>query len=264
MAYLTLRDGTRICYDDLGSGPPLLLVHGFLMSRHLWMYQIAELRDRYRIIAPDLRGHGESDRPAGSYAPDQHAADLVELLEALNLAGVAVAGWSMGGQVVAALYQRARERIDRLAIINGTVCMLADDEYPYGRTPEAHARNIAALKEDYPGLVRSFVQSIFSRDVGQAMLDFVEQIAFRVPLWVALDQWEAMGRTDLRDVLPEIAGPCLLLHGTEDLRISPRVAEWMAERVKQPRLVLLDDIGHTPFIEDPATFNAALEEWLKT
>ena len=262
MPYHTLQDGTRLYYEDCGRGAPVLLAHGFLMSHALWTYQTLHFREKYRLIGPDLRGHGNSDRPAGSYAPDQHAADLVELMAALDLPPVAVAGWSMGVQVAAAFYQRNADHVRGLALIDGSVCHLAKPDYPLGRSPELHAQNLAALRIDYPGLVRAFVESIFYRDVGQATRDWVERIALRVPAWVAHDQWTAMGETDLRSVLPTIDVPSVIVQGKEDSRIGWPVAEWLGERVKGSWVTLMNGVGHTPFIEDQQLFNAILTDWL--
>ena len=262
MPYHTLQDGTRLYYEDCGQGPPVLLIHGFLMSHALWTYQTLHFREAHRLIVPDLRGHGDSDRTAGSYAPAQHAADLAELIEALDLPSVAVVGWSMGVLITAALYQRCPERIRGLALIDGAVCHLARPDYPLGRPPELHAQNLAAIRTDYPGLVRAFVESIFYRDVGPATRDWVERIALRVPAWIAYDQWSAMGQTDLRSVLPSIEVPTVVLHGKEDSRIGWPVAAWLAERIKGARLALLDGVGHTPFVEDQRLFNATMTDWL--
>ncbi len=264
MPAFTLRDGTRIAYDDLGQGPPLLLVHGYLMGRDLWMYQTIHFRERFRVIVPDLRGHGDSDRTVGSYAPVQHAADLAELITGLDLPPVAVTGWSMGATIVAGLYRSCPAQIRGLALVSGPVRFPIGPDYAFGRTPEAHTRFLAAIRSDYPALVRTFVRSLFHRPVGDATIDWVERTALRVPGWVALDQWEGTGRTDFGDVLPSIQVPTLVLHGRQDARIPWQAAEWTAKRIKGSRLVLWDEVGHTPFIEDQVTFNTALEDWLAT
>src|SRR5258706_10594796 len=87
-------------YDAHGSGRPLLLIHGYPLNRHMWRPQVETLTDAARVIAPDLRGHGDSSTPSETYTVDRLADDLVELLENLGLSQpFVVGGLSMGGYV---------------------------------------------------------------------------------------------------------------------------------------------------------------------
>ena len=262
MPHHVLDDGTSLYYEDVGEGRPILFVHGLMMSHALWMYQTLELRKSYRVIVPDLRGHGRSDRPNGSYSPQQHAADLAELLEALDVREVCAVGWSMGVPVVTDLYWRCPDRIHSLGLVNGAMTLMAHSDYPFGRTTEDHERNIARIQADHPQIVRDFVRSIFKRDVGAATLDLVERIALDIPAWISYDEWDSLARVDLRDALPGIGVPILVVHGQEDPRIDQRSAEWTAAHAKHARLELMAGCGHTPFIEDKDRFNEILRDWL--
>ena len=106
-----------LAYDAGGSGRPLLLVHGYPLNRTTWRPQVDNLTDAARVIAPDLRGHGESNAPDEPYTVDRLADDLVELLDELGLAEpVVVAGLSMGGYVALAFYRRHQERVAGLIL----------------------------------------------------------------------------------------------------------------------------------------------------
>src|SRR5229473_5971067 len=96
--------GLMLGYDASGGGRPLLLLHGYPLNRKMWRPQLELLVDAANVIAPDLRGHGESDAPAGPYTMDQLADDAVALLDELGFTGPAVVGGlSMGGYVALAL-----------------------------------------------------------------------------------------------------------------------------------------------------------------
>src|SRR5919206_3995273 len=116
---ITEVNGIRLGYSDTGSGSPVvLLVHGFPLNRSMWDPQLGVLRERARVIVPDLRGFGASEAgPPGPLGMDQHADDLVALLDALGIRDpVVYVGLSMGGYVGLALWRRHPERVRALVL----------------------------------------------------------------------------------------------------------------------------------------------------
>jgi pimeloyl-ACP methyl ester carboxylesterase len=101
-----------------GKGPPLLLLHGWPEFWLTWEPVMARLAHRFTLIAPDLRGFGDSDKPAGPYGPDQHASDMLALLEALGLSKVGVVGHDVGGAVMQPLARSAPERFSGLFLFD--------------------------------------------------------------------------------------------------------------------------------------------------
>src|SRR5437868_6278158 len=96
--FATLASGLRLYYDDLGAGPPVMLVHGLRCSHVTWRHQAPALAAAgYRVILPDLRGHGETDKPAGPYSLEDWIGDLVQLMDQLELPQVTLVGHSLGG-----------------------------------------------------------------------------------------------------------------------------------------------------------------------
>src|SRR5437762_3199638 len=98
MAYFE-HEGCTLHYEEYGHGDPVLLLHGLGSSSLDWEYQVPELATRYRVIVPDARGHGRSDKPRGRYSITGFSADLIALIEHLNLKPVHVVGLSMGGMI---------------------------------------------------------------------------------------------------------------------------------------------------------------------
>src|SRR5262249_4507076 len=102
----------RLAHTDHGPGPAVILLHGFPLSRNMWEPQVSVIGLSYRVIAPDLRGHGESPAPDGVYSMDEMADDVIELIETLHISEpVVVGGLSLGGYVALSMVLRYPERI---------------------------------------------------------------------------------------------------------------------------------------------------------
>ncbi len=106
-------------FDDDGPGPVVVLLHGFPLDRTMWSFQRSSVGSIYRLITPDLRGHGHSAAPEGVYSVDAMADDVIETLDALQLTGpVHLGGLSMGGYVALSIAERYPERVKALMLIN--------------------------------------------------------------------------------------------------------------------------------------------------
>src|SRR6185436_15684051 len=112
---IALSDGLEIAYDDVGTGIPMVFIHGFPHNRALWAPQVNALVDRARCLAPDLRGFGDS-MAAPPYSMDQYADDVVALMDAAKVERAIIAGLSMGGYVAFALWRRHRARVRALVL----------------------------------------------------------------------------------------------------------------------------------------------------
>ena len=109
----------RLAYADEGPGPAVVLLHGFPLSRAMWQEQRTAIGSTYRMIAPDLRGHGESPAPEGVYTMDEMADDVIELLETLHITEpVVLGGLSMGGYVALSLVARYPRRVRALMLMD--------------------------------------------------------------------------------------------------------------------------------------------------
>lgn len=118
MPECTVRDGTRIHYSEAGEGEPLVLLHGLGSSGRDWEYQVPAFAAHYRVIVPDLRGSGRSDKPRGPYRIADFAENTWALLDALGLDRVRVLGLSMGGATAFEMAARQPQRVARLVVVN--------------------------------------------------------------------------------------------------------------------------------------------------
>src|SRR5262245_60534408 len=129
-----LRSGdAAIAYDALGQGPPVVLLHPFPAHHELWLPASQLLTSRYRVILPDLRGHGESESGEGPATMEKHASDLTRVLDGCGIARAIFAGVSIGGYVLFEFWRRLRSRVTGLVIV---------DSRPQADTEEARANRL--------------------------------------------------------------------------------------------------------------------------
>ncbi len=219
----------------------------------------------YRVIAPDLRGFGESPVPEGVYTMDAMADDVVELLETLEIIGpVVVGGLSMGGYVALSLVARYPTRVKALMLMD-TRAGADTPEAAKGR--EATARSVIAA-----GNVTAVVDAMLPRIFCKMTL---EQHPERVePMKAVMDQTAPLGivgalrgmatRPDRRGDLPKIAVPTLVLVGEHDVITPPAEAKAMAEAIPDARLEVIPEAGHMAPYENSAAANAAILRFLKS
>jgi len=259
--YVTVN-GVRLAYSDRGRSHAqvLLLVHGFPLDRHLWDSQLARLSETVRVVAPDLRGAGDSDVPAGPYSMDQHADDLAALLDHLGIRCAVIGGLSMGGYVAFAFWRRYPERVRSLALLNTR----AEPD-----SPEARANREATIARVLAAGVQAFAREQTRLLLAAGSLQNA-RIAARTlammdgrpgPGLVATLQG-LRDRPDSRPTLSTITVPTLVLAGDED-RVAPlSVAQGMAAAIPGARLVVIRRAAHLTPLEQPRAVNLALRAFL--
>jgi len=251
-------------YSDNGSGIPLLLIHGYPLSRALWEPQIAGLADAAHVLAPDLRGHGGSDPGPGPYSMSVLADDCREFLDALGITRpVVLGGLSMGGYVVLEFYRKYPQRI--AGLILAATRAGAD-------SPEAKAsRDKAAMTAREKG-VGAIVETMLPKILSQKSFQTRPELVTRVRKMMAstslagiVDDLAAMrDRTDSTAMLAHIDKPTLIMHGADDQLIPPAEAQAMGATIPDARLHILPEAGHLLNLEQPEAFNKAVRGFLST
>lgn len=257
---IVLAGDLEIGYDDVGTGAPVVFLHGFPHHRGLWAPQVNALVDRARCIAPDLRGFGESG-VQGPYTMDQYADDVAALLDALRLERAVVVGLSMGGYVALALWRRHRRRVRGL--------VLADTRAGADSPEGAHRRQeMIALAREHgsEAVADAMMPGMIGKSTRQRHPDVAEAVremlaSARVPGVVGALQ-AMMARPDSTPTLATIDVPTLVVVGDEDVLTPRRDAEAMHQAIRGSRLEVIAGAGHVSNIERPATFNHVLSEFL--
>jgi non-heme chloroperoxidase len=215
-------------YEDLGSGQPVVLIHGYPLDGRSWEKQTKALLDAgYRVIAYDRRGNGQSSKPAVGHDYDTYAADLNELLEQLEIEDILLCGFSMGtGEVTRYLGKYGTDRVEK-AVLFGAIppFLLKTDDNPEGVDGSVFdGIKEQALKDRYVWF-KQFLDDFYNVDkfAPERISDQAWQGSFNVACMMSpyasyaqVDAW----LTDFREDLPKIDVPMLVMHGTED-RILP-------------------------------------------
>ena len=255
--------GTQIAYDDTGGkGIPLLLVHGFPLDRTLWSAQ-QSLSDVARVIAPDLRGFGESTLPASAVTMDTYADDLDGLLDALGIQSAVIAGLSMGGYIALAFQRRHAHRV-RALILADTRTGADSPEGKAGRDANialAREQGVAAIAE------KMFPKMLTPKTVNErpAVAQSTRQMMSRQPVPGVVAALGAMrDRPDSTPMLGEIKSPALVIVGADDTLIPPSESEIMHKAIRGAQMKLMPGAAHLANLDAPEEFNRVAREFLKS
>ena len=254
-------EGTRIAFHDVGSGRPVLLLHGFPLTSESFRPQLDALGARFRLIAPDHRGFGDSG-PAGAEATEMSriARDALAVLDSLGIRRAVVGGVSMGGYAAMALLREDAGRVAGLVLIDTQAT--ADDEAGKARRADT-ARAIEARGAQ--ALVDAMLGKLVADDCDPAVRAGVEaMIRSTRPEGTAAAVRGMALRSDSQDVLARFAGPALVVVGSKDAITPPAKAKELASLLKGSRLVEIPGAGHLSNLEQPAAFNAAAEAFLSS
>jgi pimeloyl-ACP methyl ester carboxylesterase len=254
----------KLAFDDVGSGPPVVLLHGSPLSREMWAPQVSALRDAYRVITPDLRGFGDSPGFTQTPSMDRMADDVAELLDALQIRErIVLGGLSMGGYVAFAFARRHGNRLRGL-ILADTKAEADDAEGKANRdrliafTAQHTGRDV--LEQMLPKLVCP--ETLTQRPEVVAL---VRQIGERQTPAGIIQALQAMrDRPDSVASLAAIGVPTLVLVGEKDTLTPPSLAETMAARIRGAKLVRIADAGHLANLENPTQFNVVVRSFLQS
>lgn len=255
-----VEPGVELHVQDLGSGRPVVLLAGFGLDHAVWDTEVRLLSERHRVVCIDQRGHGLSDKPLHGYEIERLAADVLTVLEHLDLRDVTLAGWSFGGQVAFALAAAAPERLAQLVLIGSNGVRASRSEaFPFGAPAEA--MEPALVEAETTARIAARRQTILSGFYGEPDPDDLAWLMSRslqMPSWAAVACFHTMLNADLVDEIPNVTLPVLQLIGDKDPVHSAKGARWLNGQLADAFLVELPDCGHYPMIESPAAFDEAL------
>lgn len=248
----------RLAYDDLGNGPVVVFVHGHPFDRSMWRPQLRSLSGRFRLVAPDLRGYGQSPATAGTVSMGELAGDVWELLAELEIDEVAVVGLSMGGLVAMEMAIGQPQRVRALGLIATTAQPVTEDER---RQRLALADEVEEVGTE--PLVRSMGPRLFGPDPDPEMAaQVLGMMAHNNPQGAAAALRERAARPDYREALRKLSMPSFVCTGTDDTWSTPEVTRELVGCLREPRVLLLPDVGHLPNLERPKRFNEELSDFL--
>lgn len=252
----------RLNVLDEGSGPVLLLVHGFPLDHSMWREQVAAFAASHRVIAPDLRGFGKSTGASETISMSQLADDLVILLDRLDIhEPVTLCGLSMGGYIAWEFWRRHGARLARLI-----VC----DTRAVADTPEgARGRQMLAAKvlsQGSSAAAEAMLPKLLAPATATTRPELVDSLQQTIlataPATLAAALRGLAARDDFSGLLSQISVPTLMLCGAHDAISPPAEMRGMAAAMPSARFVEVADAGHMSVLESPAAVNGAIREFV--
>jgi len=251
-----LPDAT-IAYVDKGEGKAVVLLHGFCGGSRYWEKVISELSISYRIIAPDLPGHGESSMDKGYYSIEEYAEKIKELLDQLNIQKVTMFGHSLGGYITLAFAEKYSSILNGFSLVHSTA-FPDSEEAKKGRI----ANSEKVQHEGIKSLIDGLVPKLFSpENVEEDHIKVVKEIGYLTTPQGAISALTAMkDRIDRNPVLEATSLPVLLIAGEQD-QIIPAEKTFSVSRdnIKQG---LIKNSGHMSMYENPIDLISVMKEYL--
>ena len=255
-----LIDGTS--YSIRGSGPPLILIHGLGMHKHMWLWQIPDLANSFTIVTYDILGHGASKSPEENCSLSEFVAQLHSLISGLNLQQVSVVGFSLGGMIARAYVLKYPQNIKTLAILHSA----------HDRTQEERDAILLRVNQSFEAgpsaTVNDAINRWFSPNFqhnNPDIMNFVKDaiLANDSNIYHIIYRVLAMADIELSNQIDQIACPTLVMTGDKDNGNSPDMARRMAQLIPNATIVILKGMRHMAMIEDPDAFNSHLLKFLK-
>lgn len=278
MPFITNRNSKEevdLFYEDYGEGQPVILIHGWPLSRKSWEQQVWKIVESgYRCISYDRRGFGTSSAAWTGYDYSTLTSDLNEIIIQLDLKNVVLVGFSMGGgEVVRYFTEYGSTRIDKAVLISSIIPLVKQkDDNPSG-VPERDLDGIiTSLQNDRVGFLKDFSKGFYNFDelskvsrISQAQLDYDFMIASFASPQATIEAAKAWMHTDFRDELKNVNVPTLIVHGKADQTVPIETsANQAAKGIKNATYIKIDNAPHGLNVTHPDELNKVLLNFLNS
>jgi pimeloyl-ACP methyl ester carboxylesterase len=258
-------NGVEMAYDDHGIGYPMLFLHAFPLNRTMWSGQINALlaEQRYRLVAPDLRGFGESEPGGDVSTMELLADDIAALMDHLGIQRAILCGLSMGGYVSFAFLRKYPQRVG--ALILADTRPQADSEEARGNRERVAQLALTRGSEVIANMQGPNLLSAYTRQQHPEIEARVHQmISVATPTGIAAASRGMGQRTDSSDLLANITCPTLVLVGEQDALTPPDIAQAYASQIPNAQFASIPQAGHLSNLEQPETFLDLVRGFLST
>jgi len=256
-------DDAEIVYWTQGDGPSVILLHPFPANHEFWLPVAESLATRYRVILPDLRGHGESTVGEGPATMQKHAADLARILDDADIGRAPLIGVSIGGYILFEFWRKHRSRVAALGLFN-TKAPADNAEARAGRLQAAND----VLERGTEQFLQSMIPRVMAKTTRETRPDLIDG-ALRMmrqmsPEDIAEVQRGMADRPDSVDTLKTINVPTVLVTGDEDVSTGINEAQLMHQHIKGSQFLVIPKAGHYSAWEQPLEVGRLLRQFLHT
>jgi non-heme chloroperoxidase len=269
MDHVTLPTGVTLAVRDEGprdgGGPALVFVHGVMLSGRVFEGQLERFGATHRVVAPDLRGHGGSEKTPAGHTVASYAADLRALFELLAVEKPVLVGWSMGAMVAWEYLQaHGQDQVRGLVIVDQPPSDFAWDGYAWGMfSPHVLDEAVQEIQTDLAGVAGIWAGLMLHDEASPHAALLTEEI-LKVPPSIGTSILVNQTLRDYRAFMPQIRVPTLVAFGGDDKATPPDAGRWIASQIPGSRLEIFEASSHCPFLEEAKAFDAALTDFLAT
>lgn len=273
MPYIKTKgeNAIQLFYQELGKGKPVVFIHGWPSSHAMWEYQLGELPKKFKCIAYDRRGFGNSDKPWNGYDYDTFADDLNAVIETLNLSDVTLVGFSMGGgEVVRYLSKYGSAKVNKIVLIGAvTPFLLRTADNKDGAPQQVFDEMIAGIEKDRQAYLTGFGKAFFGvtptqRPLSEEQFQWAHYLTLPATQRSTTECIRAFSSTDFREDCKSINVPTLIIHGDADQIVPFEISgKKTTALIKNSELKIYEGAPHGLFITEKDRLNKDLIEFIE-
>ncbi|MCG8509265.1 MAG: alpha/beta hydrolase, partial [Rhodospirillales bacterium] len=232
-----------------------------------WRRNVEPLAEHFRVITMDLRGHGDSEKPASGYRIARLARDMKDVIEALELEDLAVAGWSMGSSIIWSYLELfGSEHLSKAVFVVQSPRQYYTNDWKWGQTScydaEALAFLTARLECDPRGMAKALLDGCLAEPVAEPEESELIDEIMKSPGWVRAEIMSDHTNLDWRSFLPFISIPSLVIVGRKDKIFPWQGCAYVGDRIPGARTVFFEESSHMPFYEEADKFNTVVRNFV--
>lgn len=265
--FIEVEKNVKIHVEDIGSGQPVVFLHGWPLNSRAFEYQTSILaQNGFRFIGVDLRGYGKSDKPWHGYDYDTAASDVNAVVDHLKLENFVLAGFSMGGPIaIRYITKFGQENVDKLLLLSAAAPLFTQrDDFKYNLKPKEVDDIINQVKEDRPAFLSEFADMFFEQKHSPEFLHWFQLLGLEAGAHSTINSAIALRDEDLRDELTGISVPTAIFHGKKDQICEYKLGEELKKQIPNSVLVPFKHSGHGINADEPERFNTELIRFLKS
>ena len=278
MKYIETKDiktgeEIKLAYEDYGIGKPVVLLHGWPLSKEMWEYQLdALVGSGMRVITYDRRGFGSSSKPWFGYDYDTLANDLEEVLVQLNLEEVTLVGFSMGGGEIARYSSLfGLKRVSKIILISSILpCLLKTEENPEGTSTEQQNEMLEQISTDRIDFLETFGKHFFgvdfiSQPVSKPLLEYYKMLGSLASPRATKECMKAFTGTDFTSDIKSINVPVLIIHGDSDKTVPIDISsKRLVNMIPDSQLLIYNYAPHGLFYTEKDRLNQDMMSFIRT